>query len=113
MRRLAILAAVTLLSACTIWPVDQDPYGMGLRRNANATIMALQAYHKDNGAFPADLAALTPKYLPSLPDVPGLHYEYADGSLSYRYTPSWPQLRPVWCASVGNNTDWKCEEHLI
>ncbi len=86
MRRLAILAAVTLLSACTIWPVDQDPYGMGLRRNANATIMALQAYHKDNGAFPMDLATLTPKYLPSLPDVPGLHYEYADGSLSYRYT---------------------------
>ncbi len=113
MRRLAAVAALVMLSACTIWPVGQDPYGMNLRRNANAAIMALQSYRRDTGALPASLEALVPKYLPAPPDVPGMKYEPGDGSLSYRYTPSWPQLRPVWCNSVGASTDWHCDEHLL
>jgi hypothetical protein len=86
---------------------------MGLRREANAAILALQAYRHDTGAFPATLGALTPRYLPAPLDIPRLDYDPADGSLAYKYTPSWPQLRPVWCHSVGNATDWKCEEHLL
>jgi hypothetical protein len=112
-RAVLLLAAVLCVSACTVWPVGQDPYGMNLRREANQTIMALQSYHRDHGAFPDSLASLTPQYLPTPPDVPTLHYEPGDGSLSYKYTPSWPQLRPVWCRSAGNATDWICEEHLL
>jgi hypothetical protein len=113
LRALAAVFALAALSACTIWPIGQDPYGLDVRRNANETIMALQAYHRDAGAFPSALGEMVPKYLPSLPDVPRLQYDRDIGSLSFRYTPSWPQLRPVWCSSVGNTTNWRCEEHLL
>jgi len=86
---------------------------MDYRRSANRVMEALQAYRRDHGAFPSSLSALTPSYIPALPDEPQLTYHAYDGSLSYRYIPSWPQLRPVWCASVGDTTDWRCQEHLI
>lgn len=106
------IAAGLVLSACSVWPVNQDPRGMNYRRDANSVIMALQAYRKDKGMYPAELGALVPGYIAALPDEP-LTYNPADGSLSFHYIPSWPQLRPVWCNSVGNTTDWRCAEHLI
>ncbi|MGH6871771.1 MAG: hypothetical protein ACREHE_09705 [Rhizomicrobium sp.] len=114
MRRLVLpLAAALMLSACTVWPVGQDPYGMDLRRGANEILMAIQSYHRDTGAYPASLASLAPKYLPAAPEIPRLAYDSGDGSLAYKYTPSWPQLRPVWCHSIGDQTDWNCEEHIL
>ena len=82
-------------------------------RDANAALLAIQAYHRDTGAYPATLAALTPKYLTAEPTVPDLAYDRDTGSLAYHYTPSWPQLRPVWCRSVGDTTEWQCEEHVM
>ncbi len=114
MRRLAALfLSASCVAACSVYPVSQDPDGMNLRRNANAVIMALQAYHKDKAAFPQELGQLVPAYLPSLPDSPRLQYSAADGSLAFHYIPTWPQLRPVACRSVGNTTNWRCEEHLL
>jgi hypothetical protein len=113
LRRIPIVFALALLSACTVWPIGPDPYGMQGRRNANEVIMALQAYHRDAGAFPTTLEGLAPKYLPQLPDEPRFQYDRDLGTLSFRYTPSWPQLRPVWCSSVGNTTVWRCAEHLL
>jgi hypothetical protein len=113
LRRIPILLALMLLSACTVWPVGEDPYGMQVRRNANEVIMALQAYHHDTGAFPVTLQGLVPKYLPAVPDEPVLQYDKDVGALSFRYTPSWPQLRPVWCSSIENSTNWHCDEHLL
>lgn len=86
---------------------------MDYRRNANFVIEALQSYHSAHGTFPGALSALAPTYMATLPDEPELTYRSSDGSVSYRYVPSWPQLRPVWCASVGNTTNWKCEEHIL
>lgn len=108
-----IAAAAMLLAGCSVYPVAQDPDGLALRRNANQVMMALQSWHRDKGNFPANLSDLVPSYLPELPDGPTLHYQQADGSLSFRYIPTWPQLRPVWCSSVGNTTDWRCEEHTL
>jgi len=113
LRRLLIIAALALLSACTVWPIGEDPYGQEVRRNANEVVMALQAYHRDAGTFPATLQGLVPKYLPELPNEPRLQYDRDIGSLAFRYTPSWPQLRPVWCSTAGNTTDWHCNEHLL
>jgi hypothetical protein len=113
LRRFLIVFALVILSACTVWPIGEDPYGLGVRRSANEVIMALQAYHRDTGSFPIGLGALVPKYLTALPDEPRLQYDRDVGSLSFRYTPSWPQLRPVWCSSVRNTTDWRCNEHLL
>jgi hypothetical protein len=110
---LAGAMALGLLGGCTVWDVNQDPAGMNYRRDANRVIWALQDYRKDMGQFPATLGMLTPKYLPSLPDIPDVRYSVADGSLRYGYIPSWPQLRPVRCASEGNTTEWRCAEHLI
>jgi len=107
------LIALAILSACSVWPVNQDPAGMEYRREANQIIFALQTYHHDNGAFPSTLAMLTPGYLAELPHVPALNYRVVDGSLEYAYIPSWPQLRPVRCISIGNTTDWRCAERLI
>jgi hypothetical protein len=114
MRRiLAGAVGLGLLSGCTVWQVNQDPAGMGYRRDANRIIWALQDYRRATGQFPPTLGMLTPQYIASLPDIPAVRYNPNDGSLHYAYTPSWPQLRPVRCASVGNTTDWRCAEHII
>ncbi len=108
-----IFFTAVMLSGCTIWPVDQDPTGMNYRRDADRVILALQTYRRDKGSFPRDLHTLVPSYLAALPERPMLDYHTLDGSLSYRYTPSWPQLRPVVCESVSNTTEWRCAEHLL
>ncbi|HEY1614401.1 MAG TPA: hypothetical protein VGF97_11990 [Rhizomicrobium sp.] len=113
MRRAVLLLTAVFLGSCSVYPVAQDPDGLNLRRSANEVMMALESYHRDKAAFPRTLEELIPTYLPSLPSAPVLHYRAADGSLSFRYIPTWPQLRPVVCSSVGNTTDWRCEEHLI
>lgn len=86
---------------------------MSLRRNANEVLMALQVWHRQRGGYPQTLGELVPGYLPALPDTPVLRYRAADGSLSFRYIPTWPQLRPVWCDSVGDTTNWRCQEHML
>ena len=86
---------------------------MNYRRDADRVIAALQNYHHDKGTFPPSLNGLVPGYIAALPDAPVLAYRAYDGSLSYRYTPSWPQLRPVWCASVADTTNWTCAEHVL
>lgn len=110
---LAIVLAAAVPAACSIYPVAQDADGLALRRNANEVLMAIQNWHRDKGAFPATLGALVPRYLPQLPDAPRLVYHTGDGSLSFRYIPTWPQLRPVRCSSVGDTTNWVCAEHLL
>jgi len=113
MRPFPILALAIALAGCSVYPVAQDPDGMALRRNANAVLMALQSWHRDRSNFPTQLSELVPSYLPRLPDSPTLRYRQADGSLFFRYVPTWPQLRPVWCSSVGDTTNWRCEEHTL
>jgi hypothetical protein len=114
MRRFFIATlASACLAACSVYPVNQDPDGMNYRREANQVLFALQAYHRDKNTFPAALDALVPQYLPSLPASPSLQYRAADGSLAFHYIPTWPQLRPVRCNSVGDTTNWRCEEHLL
>jgi hypothetical protein len=107
------IAALIALCACSVWPTDQDPAGMNYRRDADRVLGALQAYHSAKGMFPSSLNELLPGYIAALPDEPPLKYNPAMGSLSYRYTPSWPQLRPVWCQSVGDSTEWRCQEHIL
>jgi hypothetical protein len=109
----AAMFVAACLGACSVYPVAQDPDGLELRRNANQVLMALQSWHRDRSTYPANLSALVPSYLAALPDSPNLLYRQADGSLSFRYVPTWPQLRPVWCSSVGDTTNWRCEEHAL
>lgn len=114
MRRWYISAlACVLLADCAVYPIGQDADGLNLRRDANSVMMALEDWHRAKGTFPRSLNELVPQYLPAVPKEPLLHYRAADGSLAFRYIPSWPQLRPVWCASVGNTTNWVCAEHLL
>jgi hypothetical protein len=109
---LAIITSATL-AACAVYPVGQDADGLDLRRDANRVMMALEDWHRAKGNFPRTLDQLVPQYLPAVPTEPVLRYRPADGSLAFRYVPSWPQLRPVWCSSVGNTTNWVCAEHLL
>lgn len=112
-RMLTPIAVAAVVAGCSVWPVNQDPNGIALRQDANHIIWALQNYRRDHGSFPAGLNALVPTYMPNLPDMPQLRYRATDGSLSYRYIPTWPQLRPTWCNSIGNSTIWRCTEHTI
>ncbi len=109
----ALALAWLTLAACAVYPIGQDADGLGLRRDANRVMMALEDWHRTRGNFPRALNELVPQYLPAIPKEPVLHYRPADGSLAFRYVPTWPQLRPVWCASVGNTTNWVCAEHLL
>jgi hypothetical protein len=112
MRSVSVVLLVSLLAACSVWPTGQDPYSLQTRRDANRVVMAIQSYQKTTGTLPPSLNTLIPTYLPALPDGPKLEYNPADGSISYHYIPSWPQLRWTWCSSVGDTTDWKCEEKI-
>lgn len=107
----ALAAAGAMLAGCSVWAVNQDPDGIAFRQDANHLIWALQDYRKAKGNFPARLNALAPGYIAALPEVPGLRYDPRVGGLSYRYIPTWPQLRWTLCQSVGNTTEWRCEEH--
>ena len=113
LRSLVLLASLAVLSACTVWLVGEDPYSLKTRRSANVVLDAIQTYHQQKGAFPADLQTLVPAYLPSLPEGPALQYNSNDGSLAYHYIPSWPQLHWVWCSSVGDTTNWRCSEKTL
>lgn len=110
---LTLVAVAAAVAGCSVWPVNQDPDGIALRQDANHIIWALQNYRRDHGSFPASLNALVPAYMPNLPDVPQLRYRATDGSLSYRYIPTWPQLRSTRCSSIGNSTIWRCTERTI
>lgn len=107
----AVTAICGLLAGCSVWGVNQDPDGISFRQDCNHLIWALQDYRKAHGGFPAQLGALAPTYIKAVPDVPGLRYDPRQGSLSYRYIPTWPQLRSTLCQSIGNTTEWRCEEH--
>jgi hypothetical protein len=107
------IVTCSLLAACAVYPIGQDADGLDLRRDANRVMLAIEDWHRAKGTFPHTLSELVPQYLPTLPKEPVLHYRPADGSLAFRYIPSWPQLRPVWCSSVGDTTNWVCAEHLL
>jgi hypothetical protein len=111
--RCVLAAALFALGGCTVWPVNQDPKGMNLRRDANRVVEAIQTYHHDKGTWPASLAALTPTYISALPAEPQMEYHAYDGSVLYHFIPQWPQLRPVYCQSVGATTEWRCKEKVI
>ena len=105
--------ACAALAACAVYPVGQDADGLNLRRDANRVMMAIEQWNHDKRSFPGTLTDLVPHYLVSLPEAPRLVYHARDGSLSFRYVPTWPQLRPVWCSSIGATTNWVCAEHLF
>jgi len=86
---------------------------MKYRRNANEVVEAIQDYKHDKGAWPASLSALTPTYIRALPDTPRMEYHPYDGSVLYHFIPQWPQLRPVYCQSVGATTEWRCREKTV
>ena len=111
-RSVILLGVFAALTACTVWPVGEDPYSLKARCDANQVLEAIQTYHQQKGAFPSDLQTLVPAYLPSLPDGPTLQYNSNDGSLAYHYVPSWPQLQWTWCNSVGDMTEWRCEKKM-
>jgi hypothetical protein len=101
------------LADCSVYPIGEDADGLNMRRDANRVMMAIEDWHRDKGTYPRALSELIPRYLPAIPGEPVLHYRASDGSLGFRYVPTWPQLRPVWCASVGATTNWVCAEHLL
>ena len=111
--RFALATALLALGGCQVGPVNQDPSGMNYRRNADRVVEAIQAYKHDKGTWPSSLAELTPTYISAIPDDPHLDYHPYDGSVLYHFIPQWPQLRPVYCQSVGATTEWRCKEKVV
>ena len=105
---MTVLVIAGFLCGCSVWPHGQDPTSLEYRRAANQVMAAIQKYDRDKGAYPQNLGALTPTYLAALPEEPELRYEPADGSMSFDYRESWPQLHHVTCHSRGATTDWRC-----
>jgi hypothetical protein len=99
-----------MLGGCAIWPTGQDPYGMEQRREANVVMTAVQTYDHATGHLPQNLNALVPTYLAALPSRPELQYDPRNGSMSYQYHGSWPQIQIIYCQSEGNTTIWRCNE---
>jgi hypothetical protein len=112
LRSAGLVLLVSAIAGCTVWPVGQDPYSLKTRRDANRVVEAIASYHQAKGTFPPTLNSLIPTYLASLPEGPKLEYNALDGSISYHYIPSWPQLHWTWCSSVGDTTEWRCVEKM-
>lgn len=89
-RKLVVGICVALLGGCRIWAAGDDPAGRELMSNAEAVLDAANRYVRANGQAPAELAALVPQYLPSLPGKPALNYSARRGTLVYNYETTWP-----------------------
>jgi hypothetical protein len=105
---ITVLLMASLLCGCSVWPRGQDPNSLEYRRAANQVMTAVQNYRRDKGTYPLSLSALVTAYLNALPDGPELRYDPANGSMTFDYRESWPQLHHVTCRSRGATTEWRC-----
>lgn len=105
MKYLGVFILITLITACGIWAPGQDPRGKEMISNANQILQALNRYAAENSKYPSSLNELVPKYIEDLPREPSIFYKENDGSLHFKYSPSWPQYGNVRCgANIGQDS---------
>lgn len=114
MNRAYLLLFITaLLQSCAIWEVGEDPAGKNYRAEAELIDNALIKYKNDTGVLPIRLKELIPSYLGKLPSVAEKgFYSAKEGSLTYTYSPSWPQSGKISCGSVIGSGKWSCNGYI-
>ena len=111
-RRISVLLFAVVLGGCFPWQPGADPEGARLRARASSVAAAVGRFHEERGRFPASLQELVPSYLPALPKEPEISYNTKRGSLSFTYTPSWPQAGQVSCSCKVGSTEFHCAGYL-
>jgi len=108
-----MLSLVVLgLSGCFPWKPGADPMGKGLVEAATPLVVAVKQFRTERGNYPLSLVELVPTYLTELPAIPDLSYEPKDGSVRFRYSPTWPQAGQVSCFSGGQSEGFLCQGYL-
>lgn len=107
-RTLVLGICVVLLGGCRIWAAGDDPAGRELMSNAEAVLDAANRYVRANGQAPADLNALVPQYLPSLPAKPALNYSPKRGTLVFNYDTTWPPKSVSACQAKLGDKGFRC-----
>ena len=110
--KLLVAPVVALISACAVWPAGSDPRGRELKANGEAVLTALARYQQQHGRFPTSLAELAPSYLPAVPARPELRFNPVLGSVSFVYSPSWPQSGQVSCSAEVGAAEWSCHGYI-
>jgi hypothetical protein len=104
--------AAILLSACALWPVGEDPRGLKYKTAANAVLVALTAFYRENGVLPRELAELAPRHIASIPTEPSLFLDAQRQLLVFDYSATWPSLGKVSCAAAVGASNWTCVGYL-
>lgn len=84
LRRLAVMVLVPALTLAYVAEVDKRIPG-----NAAAVTQAIESFQRDSGHYPESLDALTPEYLPELPEV---RFSVVQPLITYRVTDGKPYL---------------------
>ena len=112
MRPIAAALAVipSILGACSMWPVGDDPTGTRLKAEAEVVLAGLRAYARERGQFPASLNELVPKFVPRQPS-PEIDYVARAERISLRYTPAF-SIGQVECSTRLSLTEWQCHGYV-
>lgn len=109
--RVGPLLLLASLGGCSPWAVGDDPKGREIRRTADQLLVALETFQSRNGRLPSNLAELVPTYVGSIPQEARFALN-EQGTLIYRYTPSWPAMGQVSCGARVGSRDWKCKGYV-
>ena len=108
-----LLLTIAFLQSCAIWEAGEDPAGKEYRAEAKLIDSALVQYQNDKGILPTKLKELVPTYLNVLPKMAEkVFYSAKKGSLSYTYSPSWPQLGKISCSTEIGSGKWGCNGYI-
>jgi|CXWL01.1.fsa_nt_gi hypothetical protein len=110
MIRIAGLAVVSvMLAGCFVWSAGKDPVGMDLKDVAERAIFGVKAYQAKRGQLPDSLESLVPEFMPASLPLGEMRYNPSErGSVSFAYSPSWPQSGKAICSTNIEEISWKC-----
>jgi hypothetical protein len=103
-----VLASVGALSACSIWPLGEDPRGRERLNAVEPIVDALVRHERETGTLPTTLNQLVPNYLAAGQLGSGVNYSQLHRSLEVTYTPTWPAIGRVSCSRTIGDAKWHC-----
>ena len=111
MRHFPIAIFATLTMGCAIWSPGTDPRGRATKQELAPVVSAIKAFKKDTGGYPKVVEDLIPRYLSHRPSIDIRFYSDSGGSdcsVSFAYSPTWPQAGRVRCSFKLSEGTWNC-----
>ena len=82
---------------------------MDLKDAAERVILGVNEYRARHGELPISIEILVPEFISAGLPIREMHYDPKDGgSISFVYTPTWPQSGKGICSTKVKVVSWKC-----